>query len=95
MKEDWFGLYVIYIQVYRLFVTLSSHLVVLQNPIISDPTKSDNKWSGLLGNMLDEAIQLELNSNFAKIEVGLLSINSRNCLSPKHRSQIRTRTSVA
>ena len=37
---------------------------------LDSPTKSNNKWSDPLGNMLDEPTQLEINRNFQKIEVG-------------------------
>lgn len=37
---------------------------------LDGPTKSNNKWSGPLGIMLDEATQLEINTTFPKVEVG-------------------------
>ena len=37
---------------------------------LDGPTKSHNKWSGPLGNMLDEATHLEINANFPKVDVG-------------------------
>lgn len=37
---------------------------------LDGPTKSNNKWSGPLGNMLGEATQLEINKHFQKIEIG-------------------------
>lgn len=37
---------------------------------LDGPTESHNKWSGTLGSMLDEATQLEINTNFPKVVVG-------------------------
>lgn len=37
---------------------------------LDGPTTSHNKWSGTLGNMLDEATHLEINAKFPKLEVG-------------------------
>ncbi|XP_076030466.1 sodium-coupled monocarboxylate transporter 1-like [Oratosquilla oratoria] len=37
---------------------------------LDGPTKSHNKWSGTLGNMLDEATHLEINKMFPKVDVG-------------------------
>ena len=33
-------------------------------------TKSNNKWTGIFGNILEETTQFEIDANFKKIEVG-------------------------